>query len=574
MSAVNVRLAADITSLKKELGAARAQLDRLRKQGGKSAKGFADDSTSAFGRITAGAKGLGGELGILRLAGVASFGLLAKSVYGAGREIENATAQIQRDIGRIGPAADDALRQFDDALGQIPQAVAAVASAVGTTDTLLGLSGDALERHIVLLGKFSAVTRTDLAQNAAQLGQVFNAFNLQASEFEGVLDALYTSAAKTGIEIPVLLQALSRYGATLRALGFDGEGAVIMLGRLAAEGIQLRKVDEPLKSFAAKAAALNQEPRQALVNVVTEIENATTATDANAIAQEAFGTNFAVMVDIVREQGIPVVELLTDAYDAQTLSVENLYDATETLQEKQASAMVTAKRFLAELDRIAGVGVGVFVNPIDNSAEGRWLKDQASTIKDAFMGILGPLSRGGSSDRDVVAMRAANQARQAAGLPAFATPDAATPDISDAAGFVASRTVGSATPTYKPRTEAVTLPPGTMSADDRAELRRQADERAHADALALFGLQDRRYELGRVTLADHLAALGDRIDYFGGVESERGLDVQRRINELVTGSETTADDYLYVQLMSDDKPDRVLRAERGPIQTRVRGACG
>ena len=551
MSAVHVRLAADITQLKKELGAARAQLDRLKKQGGKNAKGFAADTTGAFGRVQAGITSLVKDFGLLKFAGVAGLGVLAHSAWDASREIEAATAQIQRDVGRVGPAAADVVNQFDDALGQLPNAVADIGSAVGTTDTLLGLSGDNLERYIVTLGKFSRITKSSMQTNADAVARYFRAFDVHASRYESALAALYTVTANTGVGVDVLLRALLQYGPTLRAVGFDAEDAALLFGELYAAGIQLEKLDEPLKSFAAKTAALGQDPKQALIDVVTEIENARTATEANAIAQEAFGTNFANITDIIREQGVPVVDLLTDAYNRQTLSVEKLYNETETLGEKQKSVWNDLKGFASDIDRMLGQVV----------AFGTWLGTPTDFEKSLFGNVPGaeprtsqrtPRGRGRPDPEPRTSQR---------------TPRGRGPKT-EPVPFLAPK--GGRVP-VNIETPWAAIP---TSHKERQAAERQAADREREQALALHGLQDRRYELGRIALDDYLNLLTDRIDYFGGMETERGLDVVKLINRLVTQSETKEDDHLYVQLQSDDKPDRIIRAQKGPIRSRPRGACG
>ena len=103
----------------------------------------------------------------------------------------------------------------------------------------------------------------------------------------------------------------------------------------------------------------------------------------------------------------------------------------------------------------------------------------------------------------------------------------------------------------------------------------EAEERAATERRrTIQGQQDADYELGNVSPLAYANTLLERQAAAGGIRTREGIAIQERINEVVTRSDTKTDDHLYVVLRSDDKPDRVARAEKGPIRTRPRGACG
>ena len=83
-------------------------------------------------------------------------------------------------------------------------------------------------------------------------------------------------------------------------------------------------------------------------------------------------------------------------------------------------------------------------------------------------------------------------------------------------------------------------------------------------------LEDRQYAIGdpSMDMDRYIEILRNRIQEFGGSTTERGFAAWSKLQRVLKEQED-----LYVVLKSDDKPDRVLRAERGQVATRPKGAC-
>ena len=112
-----------------------------------------------------------------------------------------------------------------------------------------------------------------------------------------------------------------------------------------------------------------------------------------------------------------------------------------------------------------------------------------------------------------------------------------------------------------------------QEAELAAQQKREREERARQEAM--WGTQWAAWMRGDTPDMQYFGQLQQKRDYLGGLQTKEGVEVQEEINRLVLATETKQDDNIfYVNLRSDDKPDRMLRAERGPIRGRPRGACG
>ena len=89
-------------------------------------------------------------------------------------------------------------------------------------------------------------------------------------------------------------------------------------------------------------------------------------------------------------------------------------------------------------------------------------------------------------------------------------------------------------------------------------------------AIAEIGIADteNRFRAGAISTADFIAFLRQQQS-----ELIKFTDPWTRIEERITQLMPKPDDGLFVVLKSDDKPERLVRAETGPVNARPRGAC-
>lgn len=86
-------------------------------------------------------------------------------------------------------------------------------------------------------------------------------------------------------------------------------------------------------------------------------------------------------------------------------------------------------------------------------------------------------------------------------------------------------------------------------------------------------LEDLRFEFGETSPEEYLGILRQRREAVGGQWTEEGARIHREITRLVESMKRKEKDEVYVSVKSDDKPERRIRAQRGPVQARPRGAC-
>lgn len=313
-------------------------------------------------RVVGDVKSMTKQFGLLKLGIVGSLTAGGKALADFALDVQDSQALIQRNIGRIGEGAADALEQYEDARRQVVQGQAETAQAIAHYDTLLGLQGDRLERLTVLTGKFAQVTGSSLGSISKEVGQVFTAMRVGAADFEATLDTIYQTTAATGISATQLLADLRNYGPVLSQVGLDASEAAIFIGSLAAAGIDLSRVSPGINQFARRVADLGGDPRTALVDVIDRIRAAKTDTQALNIATEAFGAEGAVrMTEAVRILDLDLAAL-HDRLGETTVGIEEMADATETARERMGRSWENIKDRGAEALLTLGEGLNWLID--------------------------------------------------------------------------------------------------------------------------------------------------------------------------------------------------------------------
>lgn len=114
----------------------------------------------------------------------------------------------------------------------------------------------------------------------------------------------------------------------------------------------------------------------------------------------------------------------------------------------------------------------------------------------------------------------------------------------------------------------------TAGREAAERLAADAARQAEQDRRTMWRLQDASYMANVTGPDEYLQQLHDRLEHVGLATTE-GISVARTIRSVVSQhDETPEDNTFWVVLRGDDQPDRIIRAQRGPIRSRPTGACG
>jgi hypothetical protein len=160
-------------------------------------------------------------------------------------------------------------------------------------------------------------------------------FNVPLEESDELLGDLLRISQATGAPMDNLLSQMEKWGPVFSTANFSAEETLGIFGQLEQSGVDIVAVGPKLEKFFGDVAEAGGDPRQAFEDIVEQIANASTETDALSIAAEAFGTAGSEMTSAIRDGGLELETFGGLLGDGVGLVGEQAA-ATETLSDKFA----------------------------------------------------------------------------------------------------------------------------------------------------------------------------------------------------------------------------------------------
>ena len=299
------------------------------------AKGFAKELKKAEKSTSKFEKGASKLFGSLKLAGIGAAVGLGSAFIKAGLDFEEMENILIKGTGASGEALEDLKKQATDVLRTVPESAEVVAGAIADVNTFFGVTGDQLEATTGLFLDFARVSDMDVGDAIARLDAQMTQFNIPLEDTDELLGDLVRISQATGAPMDNLLGQMEKFGPIFATASFSGEETAAMFGMLEQAGVDVTKLGPSLEKFFGDVAEAGGDPRQAFEDMVAQIANAGSETDALALASDAFGTAGARMTSAIRSGNLEL-ETFGGLMGDGTGLVDAQADATETLSDKFA----------------------------------------------------------------------------------------------------------------------------------------------------------------------------------------------------------------------------------------------
>lgn len=273
-------------------------------------------------------------VGALTAAGAAVTAVGA-AAWDAGNTMDEAMDKIATSTGATGPELAGLREDFEAVFSSVPADAGAASDAISVLNARLDLSGPALQNLATPLLEVSRILGGDVAANAEDFTRVMGDWNVDPID-EGAqfLDKLFVAAQQTGAPLDQLMQRVVQYGAPMRNFGFSFEEAAGILASFEAQGVNTEIVMSGLRIAQGKFIKQGVDMNTGLWDTVEAIQNATSETDAMAIATEVFGAKAAGdMFDTIRSGKFDVEALVQTMQNADG-AIMDAADATADWGEK------------------------------------------------------------------------------------------------------------------------------------------------------------------------------------------------------------------------------------------------
>lgn len=191
--------------------------------------------------------------------------------------------------GKTGEAAEELNQSYKDVASSFAANFDDIGSTLGEVDTRFGLTGQAAEDCTTQFLKFAKVNGTD-AKTAVQLvSRAMGDAGIDASEYGSVLDSLTAASQASGISIDELATNLTKYGAPMRALGFDTQSSIAIFSQWEKAGVNTEIAFSGMKKAISNWSSNGKDARVEFQKTLEEIKSAPDIASATTLAIEAFG---------------------------------------------------------------------------------------------------------------------------------------------------------------------------------------------------------------------------------------------------------------------------------------------
>ena len=272
-------------------------------------------------------------IGAITAVGTAIVGI-GTAAFDAAETVDSAYDDIAVATGATGDELAILKDDFNSVFSDVPMDAQSVSDAISILNSRLDITGPALQGVAKPLLELSRLMGGDVTQTAEDFTRVVGDWNIPVEEAGGALDTLFVAAQETGAPISALMQDIVKYGAPMRNFGFSFEESGALLASFAAQGVNTEIVMSGLRIAQGKFISQGKDMNTGLWETVDAIQNASSKTDALAIATEIFGAKAAGdMVDTILSGKFSLDGLVDSMMNADG-AIMNAADATSDWGEK------------------------------------------------------------------------------------------------------------------------------------------------------------------------------------------------------------------------------------------------
>lgn len=323
----------------------------------------AENSTSELGdavknagdKLTAGAVAAGTFIASLATKAIEKATETIKNLGSAAVETYTDLDEGTDNLVKATGASGETLESLSNSMSKVSQnvlvdSISDLGSAIGEVNTRFGSFDDELESQTQLFIKYADITGSDTVSAVQSVARAMSNANIDSSELEHTLDSLAKAGQDSGISVDTLTSALESNGASFREMGFNVDDTIAILATCEKTGLDTSTAVTAMKKAVQNFTKQGVNSTTGLQNLISEIQNAETSTEAMAMATEYFGSKSATeMTDAIRSGRFEFAEY-ANALAESTGTVTGTYDTTQSAIDK---LKLTIQGFKSSLGEIA-----------------------------------------------------------------------------------------------------------------------------------------------------------------------------------------------------------------------------
>jgi phage-related minor tail protein len=297
------------------------------------------------------------------ISGLKDLGREAVEAY---KEFDEGEDTIIKKTGATGEAAEALGENYKNVTKQVLGSFSDLGSGLGEINTRFGFTGEKLEDATVKFQKFSDITGTDLTESVRLVSRAMEDGGMETEEYGDLLDLLAKAAQASGVEVDSLAENVAKYGAPMRALGFDTKESIALFAQWEKTGVNTEIAFSGMKKAISNWSKEGKDARQEFAKSLKQIEETPDIAEATTKAIEIFGAKAGPdLADAIKGGRFAYEDFLALLEDSQG-TVEETYEETLDGYDKVQLAIQNAR---SELGSFTGDLVKKYQPQIEDAIE-------------------------------------------------------------------------------------------------------------------------------------------------------------------------------------------------------------
>ncbi|EMJ6863289.1 phage tail tape measure protein, partial [Staphylococcus aureus] len=267
-------------------------------------------------------------------------------------EVDKGLDTVTQATGATGSELKKLQNSFKDVYGNFPADAETVGGVLGEVNTRLGFTGKELESATESFLKFSYITGSDGVQAVQLITRAMGDAGIEADEYQSVLDMVAKAAQASGISVDTLADSITKYGAPMRAMGFEMKESIALFSQWEKSGVNTEIAFSGLKKAISNWGKAGKDPREEFKKTLAEIERTPDIASATSLAIEAFGAKAGPdLADAIKGGRFSYQEFLKTIEDSQGT-------VNQTFKDSESGS----ERFKVAMNKLKLVGADVWAS--------------------------------------------------------------------------------------------------------------------------------------------------------------------------------------------------------------------
>ncbi|HGZ6216192.1 TPA: phage tail tape measure protein [Staphylococcus aureus] len=267
-------------------------------------------------------------------------------------EVDKGLDTVTQATGATGGELKKLQNSFKDVYGNFPADAETVGGVLGEVNTRLGFTDKELESATESFLKFSHITGSDGVQAVQLITRAMGDAGIEADEYQSVLDMVAKAAQASGISVDTLADSITKYGAPMRAMGFEIKESIALFSQWEKSGVNTEIAFSGLKKAISNWGKAGKDPREEFKKTLAEIERTPDIASATSLAIEAFGAKAGPdLADAIKGGRFSYQEFLKTIEDSQGT-------VNQTFKDSESGS----ERFKVAMNKLKLVGADVWAS--------------------------------------------------------------------------------------------------------------------------------------------------------------------------------------------------------------------